>query len=93
MTRSLPLLLLTVALLAGCGRVGALERKKGLTPPPVATGAARPQTPDEQIQPSTQARPQRNVDILYRSDKRPVDQFDIRPGANNGRSDQARPQE
>jgi hypothetical protein len=90
MTRSLPLILLAVAVavavLSGCGRPGVLKPKPGMPATvPVAAGATRAQTPDELIHPGTQARPQRNVDILYRSERRPEDQFDLPPGPDNGR--------
>jgi len=85
MTRSLPFLLVAVLLMGGCGRVGMLKPADGKATIPVAAGATRAQTPDELLRPSTQSRPQRNVDILYRSEKRPEDKFELPPGPDNGR--------
>ncbi|CAN5386453.1 hypothetical protein BH10PSE13_BH10PSE13_07900 [soil metagenome] len=85
MTRSLPLLLAAILLVGGCGRVGTLKPADGKAIIPVAAGATRAQTPDELVHPTTQSRPQRNVDILYRSEKRPEDQFELPPGPDNGR--------
>jgi hypothetical protein len=85
MTRSGSLLLIAILALAGCGRLTPLKRATDAPPLPVAVGATRPATADELMNPSSQSRPQRNVDILTRSEKRPTNQFDIPPGPNNGR--------
>ncbi|MET0364059.1 MAG: hypothetical protein ABW169_05355 [Sphingobium sp.] len=84
MKRSIPLLLTFTLALGGCGRMGALERTKEMKPLPIATGATRPATAAELVKPSVQSRPQRNVDLLYRSDRRVEDPFDKPPGADNG---------
>lgn len=78
--------LLVVASLAACGRMGPLKHPQGAKPVPTALGATRPATPDELMTPSTQSRPQRNIDILNKSDRRPLDPFTIPPGPNNGRN-------
>ncbi|HEX7872067.1 MAG TPA: lipoprotein [Sphingobium sp.] len=85
MKRSATLLLIATLALGACGRMGPLERTKGMKPLPVATGASRPATAAELIRPNIQTRPQRNVDILSRSDRRAEDPFDKPPGADNGR--------
>jgi predicted small lipoprotein YifL len=84
MTRALFATALLLAL-AACGRQGPLRHPQGVPPVPTATGATRPATPDELMTPSTQSRPQRNVDILSKSDRRPLDPFDKPPGPDNGR--------
>lgn len=86
MTRGALLLVAMLPALAACGRMGPLQHPQGTPPQPVAFGTARPATADELITPSTQSRPQRNIDILGRSDRRPNDPFDKPPGPDNGRN-------
>lgn len=71
--------------LAGCGKQVALSPKPGMAPVPKAAAASRTATAAELMTPSTQARPQRNVDILSRSEARADDPFDLAPSADNGR--------
>ncbi len=87
MMRSLALLVITTLALSACGRVGPLERTKGMRPLPVAVGNSKPATGEQLIQPNTQSRPGRNIDILVHSDKRVADPFDLPPGPKNGRQD------
>ena len=70
---------------AGCGRQVALKPKPGMTPVPTPAFAAKPESPDALMRPSTQARPLRNVDLLSRSEERKEDPFDLPPGPDNGR--------
>ncbi|MET0238513.1 MAG: hypothetical protein ABW184_01325 [Sphingobium sp.] len=85
--RRLAIALLLAATVAGCGRMGELKPTKGMAPTPVAEGADRAATPDELIKPSMQSRPQRNVDLIYRSERRQDDKFELPPGPENGRQD------
>ena len=86
-----PRQLATAALLAaalaaaGCGRQVALAPKPGMKPVPTPAFAAKPESPDALIHPSTQARPLRNADLLSRSEERKEDPFDLPPGPDNGR--------
>lgn len=66
--------------LGACGSRKGLEPKPGMAPVPVAHGASQPATPAELMQPSTQARPDRTVEPLNRSQERPKeDPFDLPP--------------
>lgn len=80
MKRGAALLALAAALaLSGCGSRKALTAKPGTPPVPVAYGADKPATSDAMVEPSTQARPDRNVEPLLRSMERKPDPFDLPP--------------
>ena len=70
----------TLALLAACGSRTALKPLPGMTPIPKAADAREPQTPGQLMTPSTQARPDRTVDLRTRSVERQPDPFDAPPG-------------
>jgi hypothetical protein len=78
-------LILSVALISGCGRQVALRPKAGDPPVPTAAAAKAPETAEQLMTPSSQARPQRNIDILTRSEERAPDNFDLPPGPDNGK--------
>jgi hypothetical protein len=69
---------LTLAL-AGCGGRTALKPAEGQAPPATPFGAKAPPTAQELMQPSTQARPERNAELLKKSQERPEDPFDLPP--------------
>lgn len=73
------LLVFLSLVLSGCGAREALKGKPGQKPTPTAYGATRPQTPTEMMQPSTQARPDRNAEPLLQSQDRQQDPFDLPP--------------
>lgn len=86
MTRPILSVLALAVLVAcgGCGKRVELTRKPGMVPPPVPYGAVRPETPQELVRPSAQSRPQRNGDLVWRSEPRTDDYFNIPPGPDNG---------
>jgi len=77
--RPIAMLALLTLVLAGCGSRQHLAPAPGETLPVAAYGAEKPATPDELLTPSTQARPERNVELLRRSQRREPDPFDMPP--------------
>ena len=71
-------LALTVALSA-CGGTQVLKPKAGASLPPKPEFAATVPTPDQLMKPDDQARPQRNDELLLKSEKRRDDKFDLPP--------------
>lgn len=67
--------------LTGCGGREALKPVVDQKLPAVPVGAATAPTPAELMQPSVQARPGRNVELLTQSRKRGDDAFDLPPDA------------
>ena len=65
--------------IAGCGSRQKLVPQAGNTLPQAAYGAHEPATAAELIEPSTQARPERSVELLGRSEARKEDPFDLPP--------------
>jgi predicted small lipoprotein YifL len=84
MIRSL-LAIALLATIAGCGSRTPLKPQPGMGVVPTATAASQPETPRELMTPSTQARPERNADLLTRSQERTQDRFDLPPDETNGR--------
>lgn len=74
-----------LALLGACGSMKALRPTPGMSTVPVAIGADKPQSAEALITPTTQARPDRQADLLIQSQERPSDPFDLPPGPDNGR--------
>jgi len=70
--------LMAVALTA-CGGRQPLNPVKGQRLPAVPVGAATAPTAAQLMQPSIQARPERNVELLTQSRKRGDDPFDLPP--------------
>jgi hypothetical protein len=65
--------------LAACGSVQQLKPAAGATLPPKASAARSVPTPDQLVEPDTQARPTRTDESLRKSDKRKPDPFDLPP--------------
>lgn len=76
------------AMVAGCGSVKQLRPTEGMGEVPKAATAQQRETPDQLMTPSTQARPDRQADLLDRSAEREEDPFDLPPGPEHGRSGQ-----
>jgi hypothetical protein len=72
--------LLPLIALGACGKVGDLEPRAGSKPIPAAYGREKPETGDELVTASAQARPGRSVELLKRSERREDDPFDLPPG-------------
>lgn len=81
MLRAPRLLLAATAILAlsACGSRQKLTPVEGTAPPPVAYGAPMVAAPDQLIEPSTQSRPERNVELRRKSEARDDDPFDLPP--------------
>ncbi|WP_375249590.1 hypothetical protein [Sphingomonas sp.] len=65
--------------LAGCGSTGTLKPVAGEQLPAAPYGATSRPDVKTLLTPSVQARPQRNGDVLTRSQERPDDMFDLPP--------------
>jgi hypothetical protein len=68
----------TVAL-AACGGRQALKPAEGQGTPPIPRGATEVPTDQQLMEASTQARPQRNAELLRQSDERQDDPFELPP--------------
>lgn len=75
-----------LAALAGCGSVTQLRPKEGMSEVPQAANAQKRETPGQLMQPSTQAQPSRQADLLTKSVERQDDPFDLPPGPENGKT-------
>jgi hypothetical protein len=65
--------------LSACGGRQPLKPVAGQSLPAVPVGAAAAPTAQALMTPSTQARPERNVELLRQSDVRQDDPFDLPP--------------
>ena len=65
--------------LAACGSARTLKPADGQTLPPAPYGARATPSVDDLLTPSEQARPQRNDEVLTRSQERRSDDFDLPP--------------
>jgi ABC-type glycerol-3-phosphate transport system substrate-binding protein len=74
-------LLVTAAALAltACGRRADLAYPEGSTGPATPTGAAAPPTPRQLTEPTVEARPERDDEVLRQSEEREPDPFDLPP--------------
>lgn len=81
MLRACVVLLSATALLAlpACGSRQKLTPVEGTAPAPKAYGAPMIATPDQLLTPSTQSRPERNVELRRKSEARADDPFDLPP--------------
>lgn len=79
--QGIALVALTGALVA-CGGRQPLKPIEGQRLPAVPTGAATAPTGQQLMTPSTQARPERKVELLLQSDERKDDKFDLPPERN-----------
>jgi len=80
MSRSVPLALLLLAALAGCGTQKDLEPVAGASLPPAPYGRTDPPTAAELVKLDPQAAPERNVELRRQSEEREDDPFDLPPG-------------
>jgi hypothetical protein len=76
------LALVATLALAACGKQEPLRPAPGMSAVPKAAAAAAPATPDQLTTPEAQARPERNVELLTRSQERTADPFDLPPPSN-----------
>ena len=65
--------------LPGCGSRQKLTTVEGTNPVPPAYGAVGAAGPNELLEPSTQARPERNVELRRKSEARVDDPFYLPP--------------
>jgi hypothetical protein len=65
--------------LSACGGRQVLKPQQGASLPPKPEFAATVPTPDQLMTPDDQARPQRNDELLLKSEKRRDDKFDLPP--------------
>jgi hypothetical protein len=65
--------------LSACGGRQVLKPKAGASLPPKPEFAATVPTPDALMKADDQARPQRNDELLLKSEKRRDDKFDLPP--------------
>lgn len=65
--------------LASCGGRQPLKPVAGQKLPAVPVGATAAPTAQQLMTPSTQARPERNVELLTQSEERKDDRFDLPP--------------
>ena len=65
--------------LAACGGKGVLKPKTGESFPPKPAASATVPTAEQLMVPDDQARPQRNDELLLKSEKRRDDKFDLPP--------------
>ncbi len=81
MARASNLLLAAAAILAlsACGSRQKLTPVEGTAPAPKAYGAPTVAAPDQLMEPSTQSRPERNVELRRKSEARADDPFDLPP--------------
>lgn len=79
-TIALTLALTAVALgLSACGGRKPLQPVEGQAMPAVPLGASAAPTAQDLTTPSTQARPERSVELLRQSEERRDDPFDLPP--------------
>ena len=81
MLRKSVLILSAAALVAlpACGSRQKLTAVEGMQPVPPAYGAQTAAAPDQLLESSTQARPERNVELRRKSEARVDDPFDLPP--------------
>ncbi|CAN5411685.1 hypothetical protein BH10PSE12_BH10PSE12_25990 [soil metagenome] len=79
MTRKLALAAALIVALSACGGRQALKPREGQAAVPIPRGASAAPTAQNLMQPSTQARPERNAELLLRSKERTDDAFDLPP--------------
>nr|WP_052129514.1 hypothetical protein [Sphingomonas sp. 35-24ZXX] len=65
--------------LPACGSRQKLTAVEGMQPVPPAYGTSGAAAPDQLLEPSTQSRPERNVELRRKSEARADDPFDLPP--------------
>lgn len=65
--------------LAACGKAAELKPAAGETLPVAPYGAATPPTATQLLAPTAEARPERQDELLRRSEERKTDEFDLPP--------------
>ena len=73
------LICLSIAALTGCAQRAALKPAAGESLPIAPYGAKATPDADDLLEPSAQAIPSRNVELLRRSEEREDDPFDLPP--------------
>ena len=68
-----------ISALAACGGRPPLKPIEGQRLPAIPVGASTAPTSTQLLRPSTQARPERNVELLTQSEERKDDPFDLPP--------------
>ena len=71
--------LLSLLMLGACGQTATLKPRPGALLPPAPAAARSVPTAEQLMTPDSQARPQRNDDLLQKSETRPADRFDLPP--------------
>ena len=72
-------ILIGIVLLAGCGRVAPLRPAQGEPLPVKPLMAQTTPTAEDLLTPPTYANPERVDELIKRSQRRPVDRFDLPP--------------
>ena len=91
MCRNVLCLALGTLLLSACGKSADLTPRAGASLPPAPYGARESLSAEQMMEPSTQARPVSEVELLRRSERREVDPFDLPPGYVAPAADAATP--
>ena len=68
-----------ILLLAGCGATSALKPKAGQSLPVAPYGTEQKPTAEALLKPTSQAAPERSVELRKRSEERVQDPFDLPP--------------
>ena len=68
-----------ILLLAGCGATSALKPKTGQSLPVAPYGSEQKPTAEALLKPTSQAAPERSVELRKRSEERVQDPFDLPP--------------
>jgi predicted small lipoprotein YifL len=71
--------ILALLALAACGKKEALKPPAGYNLPPKPATAAKAPTTDEMLTPGPEARPERSIEQIRRSEERKDDPFDLPP--------------
>jgi ABC-type glycerol-3-phosphate transport system substrate-binding protein len=79
---AIALALAALAGLSACGGRAALKPPSGTARVPVPRGATAQPTPQQLMTPSVQSRPERNAELLTKSQEREDDAFDLPPESN-----------
>jgi hypothetical protein len=81
MIRAVLLICGTALLVTGCGRRADLAYPEGSTGPATPAGASAPPTPRQLTEPTVEARPERDDEVLRQSEEREPDPYDLPPEA------------